>query len=71
MERTYKYKIINKPLHPRKAEILFDLCEAFMTMQNYQRVANEDWQVLGEQCGVITIQNNHTFEVFECEIQNI
>lgn len=67
----YSYKVVGKPLHPNKHQAIFDLCNAFMNIDGYERVENEDWKILGEQCGFISIMNKHTFEAFEILILNI
>lgn len=65
----HSYKIIGKPIHPNKHQVIFDLCDAFL--KTSERVQNIDWKILGEQCGVISIMNKNTIEYFEILILNI
>lgn len=69
--RTYEFKLIGKPLHPKKQEVLFEMFNVWLNTPGAGRLENDDWQILGEQCGVITVQNKHTFEIFEFTILGI
>lgn len=68
--KKYKYKFIGKSLHPNKEQEVFDLCDEYMNHSEY-KPSNVDWQILGEQCATVSVMNNHTFEIFECEIQDL
>lgn len=62
--KKYNYKNIGKPLPPHKQKALFEMFDAWMNASNDCKIGNEDWEILGEQCGEITVMNKHTFENF-------
>jgi hypothetical protein len=69
--RTYQFKLIGKPLHPNKQNVLFQMFNDWLNTPGAERLENEDWRILGEQCAIITVQNKHTFEIFEFSILGI
>lgn len=69
--RAYQFKITGKPLHPKKQEVLFQMFNVWLNTPGAARMENEDWQILGEQLGIITVQNKHTFEIFDFIILDI
>lgn len=57
-----KYKLIGKPLHPNKHQVLFELFDAYFV--NSSENETEDWIITKEENSVLTVMNKHTFEEF-------
>lgn len=69
MERIHGYSLSSYVDQTEECEIkLFDLCEAFMIASEYNRIGNDDWDILGEQCAQISIVNKHTNEHYTVHV---
>lgn len=65
MERKHGYFLEDffHDFSNKQLEELYDLCEAFIEGGGKNnRIENDDWQILGEQCAVISIMNKQNLK---------
>lgn len=70
MERKHGYSIslvhlFDEEMQKEEQEKLFDLCETFIEDSGGNKIENNDWQILGEQCSHISAMNKHNLKIWQ------